>query len=259
MTNKRKAPDISTSVSAQHEAIKPATDAPQKSPEDKLITNGNQLRPSEFCNQFVDSKSLVYQSDFTTEGPIVEITMKYSKHMTPGELDECYNLIESTSRADYESSTMGWHPKRKRREMKEDEIRYLLVRRCPSSAPTDSTASCEAAPIGGFMSFMLTHDSVPSVPVVYIYEIHLVAEFRKLGLGKHLMEMADSIAQRVGVAKVMLTCFLSNQRALEFYRLGGYGTDECSPQDRKTRNKTIKPDYVIMSKVVVPVIDDRTD
>lgn len=54
------------------------------------------------------------------------------------------------------------------------------------------------------------------------------------------------------ITKVMLTCFLSNKRALGFYKRHGFETDDISPGPRKFRSgKVVMPDYVIMSKPVV--------
>ena len=64
------------------------------------------------------------------------------------------------------------------------------------------------------------------------------------------MDLAESIAEKSGVEKVMLTCFLRNTKAHGFYAQRGYVADACSPEDRTTRTKVIKPDYVIMSKVL---------
>ena len=55
------------------------------------------------------------------------------------------------------------------------------------------------------------------------------------------------------VTKVMLTCFLSNQRGLDFYRRLGFKTDDISPIPRELRfGKVFTPDYTIMSKRVRP-------
>ena len=64
------------------------------------------------------------------------------------------------------------------------------------------------------------------------------------------MDVAEDIAQKALIEKVMLTCFLSNGKAHSFYEKRGYVADACSPEDRVTRNKVVKPDYVIMSKGV---------
>ena len=49
----------------------------------------------------------------------------------------------------------------------------------------------------------------------------------------------------------MLTCFLSNRRALAFYERLGFGRDAVSPLPKALRSgETHVPDYVIMSKAV---------
>lgn len=53
------------------------------------------------------------------------------------------------------------------------------------------------------------------------------------------------------ITKVMLTCFLSNERALRFYQKLGYEKDPISPGPRTLRRgKILQPDYIIMSKKV---------
>lgn len=63
---------------------------------------------------------------------------------------------------------------------------------------------------------------------------------------KHLMDVAESIPK---VEKTMLTCFVSNASALQFYEKLGFTKDEYSPRERKLRGgKTVIPDYVILSR-----------
>ncbi|EAQ83071.1 hypothetical protein CHGG_10889 [Chaetomium globosum CBS 148.51] len=71
----------------------------------------------------------------------------------------CFQLIEQTSRADYENSTAGWNAKKKAIEMKSPGLRYILVKR-------KDTAALE-----GFTSLMPTYEE--GQPVIYCYEIHL--------------------------------------------------------------------------------------
>lgn len=53
------------------------------------------------------------------------------------------------------------------------------------------------------------------------------------------------------ITKVMLTCFLANQRGLNFYTKLGFETDEISPVPRQLRyGKLFTPDYLILSKPV---------
>lgn len=64
----------------------------------------------------------------------------------------------------------------------------------------------------------------------------------------HVRTVAESIA---GVEKVMLTCFVSNDKARRFYEKLGFEKDEFSPRDRKLRGgKIVTSDYVILSRRV---------
>ncbi|KAF2486655.1 acyl-CoA N-acyltransferase [Neohortaea acidophila] len=209
-----------------------------KAASDALIDAANSRPAQEFQSLYIKSERLIYS---TRDDTRLNITFKASSQLTNDELDACLHLIDTTSRHDYEASSWGWHPRRKKREMKEAEMRYLLVH----------NASDETQAIQGFLSFMLTHDSTPSVPVVYVYEVHLAATWRGVGLGAHLMSIAESVAAEVGVEKIMLTCFCSNEKARAFYEGRGYAVDASSPEDRRTRGKVVKVDYVIMSKDVV--------
>ncbi|CAK4032804.1 acyl- N-acyltransferase [Lecanosticta acicola] len=231
------APPAQNSNSARKKSKK----TPSESSASSLIDTANSLDPESFAKRY---HGLQYREYGSGSGRSL-VSLKFADELTPGECDECLNLIASTSRKDYESSNWGWHPKRKKREMKEKEMRYLLVRR---PLPGEASQRADDTEFEGFLSFMLTHDSTPAVPVLYIYEIHLTEAARGKGLGRFLMASAESFARSVGVDKVVLTCFLCNVVARNLYLRLGFGTDVCSPGDRKTRNKVVKVDYVIMSK-----------
>ncbi|KAH9843255.1 putative N-acetyltransferase [Teratosphaeria destructans] len=254
----------------------------RKTAGEELIDSANDLPISDFKTRYVEGKWLTYQPStkrHSPGNPIFNISLKSASELTEQEFTACFNLIKTTSRHDYENSSFGWHVKRKKREMKESEMRYLLVRqrkrvqkvsgaeRGPVQTADlehgekpisisqerdwiDEDDRNEDAPVEAFLSFMLTHDSSPPVPVLYVYEIHLASALRSCGLGTHLMAAAEHIASRVGVQMVMLTCFLSNVTAKSFYERKGYVKDVCSPEDRKTRERVIEVDYVIMSKVL---------
>lgn len=157
------------------------------------------------------------------------------------------------------SSSFGWRPSAKRVEMRSEGLRYFLL-----VDADDSDALC------GFMSVMPTWEE--GLPVLYCYELHLEPELRgsvtcfvvsllmfsasdccgvcgcRLGLGKYLMSLAVEMARRIdGVNRLMLTCFVSNEHGMEFYRRIGFALDESSPGPRELRDKVIMPDYVILS------------
>lgn len=203
-----------------------------------LIENLNALDQAALKTRFfADASKTKHPHD-----DMIWTTQLYFPYNVPN-LRECHKLIETTSKHDYAPSSFGWHPKRKWNEMNEREMRYLVVEgTSPGALPLPR--------FGGFLSFMFTHDSTPAVPVVYIYEIHLTKSARGKGLGGFLMRTVENVAKEAGLDKVMLTCFLSNENALSFYRKHGFEADACSPGDRETRNKIVKTDYVIMSKDV---------
>lgn len=146
-------------------------------------------------------------------------------------------MIKETSAADYAASSRGWNPKQKRSEMREPDLRYLIVR--------DQTGT-----VRGFTSLMPTMEE--GQPVVYCYEIHLQPELRGTGMAGLLMSLLETIARNIEVMeKVMLTVFTCNARAMAFYRRCGFEADDMSPRARRLRGGVVKePDYVIMSKRV---------
>ncbi|KAF2969482.1 hypothetical protein GQX73_g4093 [Xylaria multiplex] len=157
------------------------------------------------------------------------------------DLDACYSLIEETSRADYEASTTGWKPVKKMAEMKSPELRYILVKDAEGT-------------VRGFTSLMPTYEE--GEPVIYCYEIHLKSELQGTGLGRLLMSLLSRVAAHTPpIKKVMLTCFLRNQRALKFYESGGFTPDPISPVPKKLRyGREFVPDYVIMSKTIESIV-----
>ncbi|KAI1444112.1 acyl-CoA N-acyltransferase [Annulohypoxylon stygium] len=165
------------------------------------------------------------------------LSLVQSGNLVVEDLEACFGLVEETSRPDYEASTIGWKPGKKLAEMKSPELRYILVK--------DNAGS-----LRGFTSLMPTYEE--GEPVVYCYEIHLKPELHGTGLARTLIGYLENVAAKTPpIEKVMLTCYLSNQRALAFYKKAGFEKDEISPEPRKLRfGKMFIPDYVIMSKVV---------
>ncbi|KAK3320166.1 acyl-CoA N-acyltransferase [Cercophora scortea] len=165
------------------------------------------------------------------------LTLARPANLSEDDLNACFNLVKETSQKDYENSADKWHPDKKLQEMRSPELRYVLVK--------DTAGS-----VRGFTSLMPTYEQYQ--PVVYCYEIHLKPELQSTGLGSLLMSFHTTVAERLPpITKVMLTCYVANQRGLAFYKKLGFAEDYISPQPRKLRSgKVVKPDYVILSKVV---------
>ncbi|KAI7199051.1 hypothetical protein KC343_g811 [Hortaea werneckii] len=215
-------------------------DVEHEQPPAKKTVNGSGIEDDsdKFIKQVNDMPTEEFSEQYGTSLPS-KWELESAKSMSSDHLNLCFSLIEATSIQDYKNSSFGWCPKRKKKEMKEKGMRYVMIER---DNPDE--------PLHGFLSFLPTHDSSPSVPVLYIYEIHLREIARGKGNGKILMQTAMQVAKNLGVEKVMLTCFLSNKKALRFYRKCGFRVDACSPEEKSTRKTVLKPDYVILSRRV---------
>lgn len=206
--------------------------------------------------------------------------VRSASELKPSELDACLALVEHTSGQDYRNSSIGWNTKRKRAEMLDEEMMYMLVRQSDSAEPTSheegegkvgedtdtrgkGNASLQpfdrfaaahnlGGGILGFLSLMYTFDDPPhdDREVLYVYEVHLHESLRGRGLGSKLMEFAEGVAACCGISKIMLTVFTANKGARAMYEKLGYHRDSCSPHDRQMRNKVVKADYMILSKLL---------
>ncbi|KAL7791348.1 acyl-CoA N-acyltransferase [Trichoderma ceciliae] len=158
-----------------------------------------------------------------------------SRSLSKDDFESCFDIIEFTSGADYKSSSAGWHPAVKKKEMKSPDLRYIVVR--------DGSGT-----VKGFTSLMPTFEN--HEPVLYCYEVHLLPDLQGSGLGKHLVNFLITIAENIpSTKKVMLTCFTSNINGLRFYQKIGFTKDDFSPRDRTLRGgKVVRPDYVILSR-----------
>ncbi|KAI4721923.1 hypothetical protein E4T48_01874 [Aureobasidium sp. EXF-10727] len=160
-------------------------------------------------------------------------------------------LIKHTSYTDYNESDQGWSDKQKLDEMKDADMRYLIVRLKGGHSPElekQWSENPELDPsIIGFLSFMITAEE--DEDVAYIYEIHISEHFRDCGLGRHLFSLVEHIGTVTDMEKTMLTVFTCNQRARRWYDSRGYEVDEISPRPRKLRGgRSIEPEYKILSK-----------
>ena len=208
-----------------------------------------------------------------TTGANYAISLVGAPNISDADLDTCFNLIAETSQEDYEGSAGRWRPASKLKEMKSAELRYILVRatKAPTSSPGHPDESDQGGEIRGFTSLMPTFEA--GEPVVYCYEIHLKPDLQGLvspsfsfesssetltsprqcrtGLGSLLMSFHTTVAENLPpITKVMLTCFVANERGLRFYKKLGFEKDALSPEGMKLRGRMFVPDYMIMSKRV---------
>ena len=161
-------------------------------------------------------------------------------------LKRCLDLIEQTSKADYDASGKKWSRIDKEKEMLLPDMKYLLFWQSEMGEKISSNPNKDLI---GFVSFMITYED--GKEVIYIYEIHFIERLRGLGYGGDLMDVVEAIGREVGVEKAMLTVFQSNKRAVNFYADRGYTVDPYSPKARNFRDGSAKePKYLILSKEI---------
>ncbi|KAK8196085.1 N alpha-acetyl-transferase [Zalaria obscura] len=264
----------------------------------QIIEPTNKLSTSSFSARHLTDSLLTYnptpRATPTSTEPQAppeeefEITLKYAEHLHYFELKACFHLIELTSRDAYEESAWGWKPVNKIKEMRDKDMRYLLVRQKENPTAVESSTrenglahgaeiekdgegqgeqapeqDAEQEDTGPGREERNPPAGDPSIlgflsfmltyedgfEVIYIYEIHLLPVLRSLGLGRHLLNVVEHVGKSVGVQKSMLTCFRSNKEAWRWYEKRGYEEDENSPAEKRFRNGKVKRvDYLILSK-----------
>ncbi|KAE9977749.1 hypothetical protein BLS_001172 [Venturia inaequalis] len=205
----------------------------------------NSLSSTQFTQQYIPTSS----QRFTAKDghSTYTCTFKRTQDVTPEEKEACFQIIRETSRRDYEANAeQGWDDERKRGEMGEEGMKFLLVKKAEANKQDENSSQ-----ILGFTSFTLEMDPDNQIPQLYVYEIHLLPSARSLGLGRHLMSLNEVIARELELEKVILTVFTCNTKAEGLYRRLGYGVDEQSPKERVLRSgKVVRPKYLILSKAL---------
>ena len=171
------------------------------------------------------------------------IRFNTASNIRPEDLEACFKLVERTSSLDYKSSSVGWSAAKKRQEMSDPDMRYLLL------TTSDGVSFTPAYRVHGFLSFMLTRED--ELPVIYCYEIHLRPSLQGRGIGRKLMRLMETIGQQAGVQGSMLTVFTKNEVAKKMYERMGYEVHDSSPSPRRLRGgRTKEPDYQILWKTL---------
>ncbi|KKK18258.1 hypothetical protein AOCH_001942 [Aspergillus ochraceoroseus] len=222
-----------TVVKKQHSINKPTGVSTSPDKPLPLVERTNKLSLEEFLSLYVPSSELRFRrgnqrsnsrppsvnTSYNSTGQEEEKEYTLEIH-TAGtipavDLEECYKLIELTSSSAYKSSSIGWSPSEKKKEMKLPDMKYMILRQASAPAP----------------------------------EMLSKAIAQRQRLGEELMMRFERVGQRIGLEKAMLTVFKSNTQAANFYGRVGYEEDENSPRPRRLRNGMVKEaDYRIMSK-----------
>jgi ribosomal protein S18 acetylase RimI-like enzyme len=173
---------------------------------------------------------------------LMKLTYAASGDLPDGRFDECLGLFRTNMAALYEGSSWGLDMAEKEAELRHGRARFLFLWDNDADLGATTTTSSRLA---AFVHFRFEHDDEegPTCAVLYVYEIQIDEAYRRHGLGRWLMGIAEAIAAGEGMAKVLLTVFKANRGAMQFYEKLGYGVDETSPDDE---------DYLILSRTISP-------
>ncbi|KAF9216423.1 N-alpha-acetyltransferase 40 [Podila verticillata] len=148
------------------------------------------------------------------------------------------DLVESNMMELYMKSKDGWCREDKEEEMQDVQSRYLV-------------AFHGNVPVGMIHFQFLEEETMTDrdAEVAYCYEIQVIPEFQRKGIGAYLIGLLETIGRATKMEKVMLTVFKANKSAIKFYiDQMQYQYDEISPCVCLTRGRASRFDYEILSK-----------
>lgn len=152
----------------------------------------------------------------TVNGKEVNIQCSNSSELSPDLIKVFLQLTEDNMKELYERSSWGWNRGTKLKEFQHKNARFVTLF-------LDETMI-------GFVHLRFEHGSDESEACVYCYELQIVDEFQRKGLGTYLMNILMLLAVRFKMYKVMLTVFKYNSNAIDFYmNKAKFRIDKSSP------------------------------
>ena len=141
----------------------------------------------------------------------IDVALEFStaQQMSGEDAEFVFNLCKTNMEGMYQDSAgigehCGWSSASKRAELMDDDARHIIVR------SNDGMGT----PVG-FAHFRFVIEG--AYPVLYVYEVQLVADMQRRGLGKHIMQVMELVARKNGMKWIMLTVLHTNVGAQEFY------------------------------------------
>ncbi|KAH8988863.1 acyl-CoA N-acyltransferase [Lactarius akahatsu] len=182
--------------------------------------------------------SSVLPKVFDLKGSRCTTQVSTSSELLDVDRQSVWELLEQNMRHMYVGSSMGWDPPSKKEELFHRNSRFILLRR---SQVQDDADVCGEPSIVAYSMFRFEMEN--DERVLYCYELQVVQDVRRGGIGKTLVQCLCNIAREWDMQKVMLTVFKENQMALLFYKAMGFIADSDSNLDHED-----DVDYWIMSK-----------
>ena len=116
-------------------------------------------------------------------------------------------IFENNMKDIYEK-TWGWDWPSKKNELFSHTSKFIICRQLDSNE------------IIGFSIFKFEWDDLdePEYAVLFCYELQIQDQYRKMGIGRKMMDLLIKIEKSFQLKKTMLTCFKINTNAMEFYK-----------------------------------------
>ena len=151
----------------------------------------------------------------------------------------------------YKKSKWGLDLPAKLKELKHKKARFLILTREENNVSLSKPDESEILSFAHFR-FEFDDDEQPSYPVLYVYELQVKNEYQRHGFGRKMMTIMELIAMKSSMAYVMLTVFLHNDLAMNFYlQKMKYSISDHSPSKFNANDEEDEAaDYEILWKSV---------
>ncbi|ETW47649.1 hypothetical protein PFMALIP_04340 [Plasmodium falciparum MaliPS096_E11] len=110
-------------------------------------------------------------------------------------------------------------------------------------------------PIVCFVHFRFTPDYYPYQKniICYLYEIQIIKEYIKIGIGTHLINILEQLCKNIHIHKILCTVLKSNYKAVMFYKNKcSFQMDESSPDNFYSDSHLSKEcEYEILKKDII--------
>lgn len=140
------------------------------------------------------------------------------KGMPKATNNACFVLAKANSKDVYNQCGYGWFDDEKQSELKEPSARFLVAKDVN-----------EEGQVAAFLHFRFTLqgelvDSEDGEAAIIVYDVQVASPYRGKGLGKHLMQTIELIADRYRIPFVMVPIIKGDPKTLAFFqsKLKGY-------------------------------------
>ncbi|VDN18847.1 unnamed protein product [Gongylonema pulchrum] len=157
----------------------------------------------------------------------VHFSFAWGTHLSDEQFEWVFQLFVDNMRSMYQISRWGYDEHSKRQELRATTSRFIIAK------------NADGKPVA-YMHYRFDTDYDSAV--LYCYEIQVESEYQAKGIGTALLSIAECLAKRMSMDKIMATVFAFNGNSLAFFHKNGFTTDPSCPE------ASSEVDYLILSK-----------